>query len=99
MDSENPEAFAPLRGPVTEAAQLGIASAMMVLAENLRRVDPGESFQWFEKAGEMGEAEGLTQAGLMLASGLGTPRNSEWAVERFRKAGRERASLRASLIG
>jgi serine/threonine protein kinase/TPR repeat protein len=82
----SPEVFAPLRGPMTDAAQLGIVSAMMVLAENLRKPVPGESFQWFNRAGELGDLEGMTQAGLMMASGLGTEKNIEKAAEMFKKA-------------
>jgi TPR repeat protein len=81
-----PEVFAPMREAVTEAAQLGVVSAMMVLAENLRKPAPGESFQWFSRAGEAGDPEGLTQAGLMAANGDGTPRSFEKAVEFFQKA-------------
>jgi serine/threonine protein kinase/TPR repeat protein len=81
-----PEVFAALRGPMTDAAQLGTVAAMMVLAENLRRTDPGESFQWFNKAGELGDLEGKTQAGLMMASGLGTEASLEKAAELFKQA-------------
>jgi serine/threonine protein kinase len=81
-----PEVFAMLRAPMTDAAQLGTVAAMMVLAENLRRTAPAESYQWFSKAGELGDAEGLTQAGLMAASGLGTEKSFQTAVELFRKA-------------
>jgi TPR repeat protein len=85
-DGFPPDIFARIRGPMTDAAQLGIVSAMMVLAENLRRPAPAESYQWFYKAGELGDPEGLTQAGLMTASGLGTERSIEKAVELFQKA-------------
>jgi TPR repeat protein len=80
------DVFARIRTPMTDAAQLGIVSAMMVLAENLRRLVPAESYQWFYKAGELGDPEGLTQAGLMAASGLGTDKSIEKAVELFQKA-------------
>jgi serine/threonine protein kinase len=81
------QVFAPMREPITEAAQLGVVSAMMVLAENLRGLREFEqSFFWFERAGQLGDAEGLTQAGLMSASGDGTPRSFEKAVEFFKKA-------------
>jgi TPR repeat protein len=85
-DGFPPDIFARIRTPMTDAAQLGIVSAMMVLAENLRRPVPEESYQWFFKAGELGDPEGLTQAGLMAASGLGTEKSIERAVELFQKA-------------
>jgi serine/threonine protein kinase/TPR repeat protein len=82
----SPDVFATIRAPMTDAAQLGVVSAMMVLAENLRKPAPGESFRWFDRAGELGDLEGMTQAGLMMASGLGVERNIERAVEIFKTA-------------
>lgn len=82
----SPEVFAPLRAPITDAAQLGVRSAMMVLAENLRIPAKEESFHWFNRAGELGDLEGLTQAGLMTANGYGTEKSIEKAAELFKKA-------------
>jgi serine/threonine protein kinase len=72
--------------PLTEAANLDVLSAMMVLAENLRRSDPQSAFQWFNRAGEKGDLEGLTQAGLMTADGKGTERSFEKAAAMFETA-------------
>ncbi len=64
--------FVALRPALERAASMGVVSAQMVLAENLRATDPVTSLQWFSKAGEKGQTEAMTQAGLMLASGVGT---------------------------
>jgi len=85
-DGFSPDIFERIRQPMADAAQLGVVSAMMVLAENARRPAPGESFHWFSRAGELGDSEGLTQAGLMMANGKGTDKNVEKAVELFKAA-------------
>ncbi len=85
-DGLGPDFLAVTREPLTAAADLGVLSAMMVLAENLRRSDPQSAFQWFHRAGESGDLEGLTQAGLMTADGKGTDRSFEKAVAMFETA-------------
>jgi len=85
-DGLEPDAFSKLRTPLTDAAQLGALSAMMVLAENLRQNEPGGAFHWFERAGELGDYEGLVQAGLMMSNGLGTEKNLEKAAQLFETA-------------
>jgi serine/threonine protein kinase/TPR repeat protein len=85
-DGMKPEVFATLRAPLTDAAQLGVISAMMVLGENLRRSEPGAAFEYFKKAGELGDPEGMVQAGLMASNGLGTPRDLGFAVAQFQAA-------------
>jgi TPR repeat protein len=80
------DAFAPLREPLANAAQLDVLSAMMVLAENLRRTAPGESLHWFQRAGELGDLEGLTQAGLMISNDQDDPQRFEKAVALFQRA-------------
>jgi hypothetical protein len=85
-DGLEPDAFIKLRGPLTEAAQVGAISAMMVLGENLRSKEAGEAFQWFQRAGELGDYEGMVQSGLMMSNGLGTEKNLEKAVQLFQVA-------------
>jgi serine/threonine protein kinase/TPR repeat protein len=80
------DSFATLRAPLTDAAQLGALSAMMVLGENLRLTDQGEAFHWFQRAGELGDYEGMVQAGLMMSNGHGTEKNLEKAVQLFQAA-------------
>ncbi|MEX1117577.1 MAG: protein kinase [Terrimicrobiaceae bacterium] len=83
MDTEK---FASLRGPLEMAAGRGVVSAQMVLAENLRPTNPAESLMWFETAATLGQTEAMTQAGLMLASGVGVGQpNFEAAVRWFEK--------------
>lgn len=82
-DGLGPDFLAATREPLTAAAELDVLSAMMVLAENLRRSDPESALQWFTRAGEKGDLEGLTQAGLMTADGKGTDRSFEKAAAMF----------------
>jgi serine/threonine protein kinase/TPR repeat protein len=85
-DGLDVEVFAALRAPLTDAAQIGVISAMMVLGENLRKMVPEESFQWFNRAGEAGDPEGMVQAGLLYSNGLGVEKDLAKAVELFTKA-------------
>lgn len=85
-DGLGPNFLAATREPLTAASEMGVLSAMMVLAENLRRSDAESAFQWFHRAGEKGDLEGLTQAGLMTADGRGTERSFEKAVAMFETA-------------
>lgn len=81
-----PDAFSRLRGPLTDAAKLDAISAMMVLGENLRLKEPDEGYHWFRRAGELGDYEGMVQAGLMMSNGLGTEKNLEKAAQLFQVA-------------
>ena len=67
------EEFDRLRPEIQEAAQLGTLAAMMTLGEALQQREPAASFGWFCAAAEKGDALAMTQAGLMLSSGHGTP--------------------------
>ena len=78
--------FAAMRADVTEAARLGMNAAMMILGEELRATDPAQSFAWFCTAAQGGDPLAMTQAGLMLASGSGTPMDSRKAVGYFAAA-------------
>ncbi|MHA3774613.1 protein kinase domain-containing protein [Verrucomicrobiota bacterium sgz303538] len=59
---------------LTEAAQLDILAAMMLLAESHRDRDPKTAFDWYSAAAAKGSAPALTQLGLMLSNGAGTER-------------------------
>jgi len=87
-DGLGPDFLEATRAPLTAASEMGVLSAMMVLAENLRSSDPEAAFQWFYRAGAdgKGDLEGLTQAGLMTADGKGTERSFEKAVTMFETA-------------
>ena len=67
------EEFDRMRPEIQEAAQLGTLAAMMTLGEALQQREPAASFGWFCAAAEKGDALAMTQAGLMLSSGYGTP--------------------------
>ncbi|MEQ1862795.1 MAG: tetratricopeptide repeat protein, partial [Chthoniobacteraceae bacterium] len=85
-DGLGPDFLASVREPLTAAAEMDVLSAMMVLAENLRASDPESALQWFTRAGEKGDLEGMTQAGLMTADGKGTERSFEKAAAMFETA-------------
>jgi serine/threonine protein kinase/TPR repeat protein len=66
-----PEKFSHLRGPLEEAAQRNVVSAQMLLGEWLRKSDSQTALKWFTAAAAQGQTEAMTQAGLMMANGLG----------------------------
>jgi len=78
--------FAPMQQELREAAQLGVTSAMVALGDGLRESDPRQSFAWFCAAAQGGDLIGMTQAGLMLSNGKGTPRDMRKAVAYFQQA-------------
>jgi TPR repeat protein/serine/threonine protein kinase len=65
------EEFQNMREQITESAQLGILSAMLLLGDNLRKPEPKTAFQWFASAAEKNDATGLVQYGQMLKKGEG----------------------------
>lgn len=67
-----PEKFAMLQGPLEQAAKHNVLSAQMLLGEWLRRSDPKTALKWFAAAAAQGQTEAMTQAGLMMANGLGS---------------------------
>ncbi len=97
-DGLGPDFLAESREPLAAAGELGVLAAMMVLAENLRGT-PAEAFEWFNRAGEKGDLEGLTQAGLMVANGWpGESPNLGKAAGMFRVAAEKgHASAQVSL--
>ncbi len=64
--------FLGMRMLITEAAQLDVLSAMMLLGENLRETEPAAAFNWYSAATAKGYAPAMTQLGLMLSNGSGT---------------------------
>ena len=63
--------FALLRQPIEEAARHNVVSAQVLLGEWLRSTEPQEALKWFAAAAANGQTEAMTQAGLMMANGLG----------------------------
>lgn len=63
--------FAPLRKPLEAAARHNVVSAQVLLGEWLRSTEPHEALKWFAAAAANGQTEAMTQAGLMMANGLG----------------------------
>jgi TPR repeat protein/predicted Ser/Thr protein kinase len=66
-----PEKFSMLQGPLEQAAKHNVLSAQMLLGEWLRKSDPQAALKWFAAAAAQGQTEAMTQAGLMMANGLG----------------------------
>jgi serine/threonine protein kinase/TPR repeat protein len=66
-----PEKFSMLREPLEQAAKHNVLSAQMLLGEWLRKSDPQAALKWFAAAAAQGQTEAMTQAGLMMANGLG----------------------------
>ena len=75
-----------LQSPLSEAAQLGVVGAMMMLADMERESAPADSFRWYSQAAEKGLPEAYTQAGLMLSNGRGTERDAKKAADMFQRA-------------
>ncbi len=65
------EEFTAMRAEITDAAQMDIRSAMLLLGDNLRKTEPETAFKWFTTAGEKGDAGAFTQLGFMLELGVG----------------------------
>ncbi len=81
------EEFSAMRTQITEAAQLDILSAMLLLGDNLRTVEQKTAFKWFSAASEKGDATALTMLGFMYSKGgeIGKPDFAK-AVECFQAA-------------
>jgi len=79
--------FTRMREQITEAAQMDILSAMLLLGDNLRTVEQKTAFKWFTAASEKGDATALTQLGFMYSKGgeIGKPDFAK-AVECFQAA-------------
>ena len=68
----SPAEFREMRTMITEAAELDVLSAMMLLADNTRESEPQTAFNWYSAATAKGYAPAMTQLGLMLSNGAGT---------------------------
>ena len=68
----SPAEFRDMRTMITEAAELDVLSAMMLLADNTRELEPQTAFNWYSAATAKGYAPAMTQLGLMLSNGAGT---------------------------
>ena len=66
-----PEKFSILQGPLERAGKHNVLSAQMLLGEWLRKSNPQAALKWFAAAAAQGQTEAMTQAGLMMANGLG----------------------------
>lgn len=64
----SPAEFRVMREEITEAAQLNILAAMMLLADNIRDQEPDAAFKWYSMAAEKKHAPAMTQIGLMYSN-------------------------------
>ncbi len=78
--------FPAWRAAIKEAASVDVISAMMLLAEQLRRREPKEAFDWFCAAAAKGHAPAFTQVGLMYSNGAGVPVDLARALWWFEEA-------------
>jgi serine/threonine protein kinase/TPR repeat protein len=79
--------FQGMREQITDSAQLGILSAMLLLGDNLRTTEPKTALHWFSTASEAGDPTALVQYGLMLRRGEGVDApDLDKAHELFQKA-------------
>ena len=71
----SPAEFREMRTSITEAAQLDVLAAMMLLADNTRESEPEAAFHWYSKAADRKHAPAMTQIGLMYSNTTlpGTP--------------------------
>jgi TPR repeat protein len=81
-----PEVLARVAKPLEEAAGMGVASAMLLLAESHLASDPATAFRWYSAAAAKGVPSALTQVGLMYSNGAGVPADLQKAVEFFEQA-------------
>ena len=72
--------FDELREEITQAAQLDVLAAMMLLGEQLRRSEPATAFAWYCAAAEKGDPLAMTEAGLMSLEADGAPRDDGAAI-------------------
>jgi TPR repeat protein/serine/threonine protein kinase len=80
------ENFDALREPLTEAAKLGVVSAMEILGDSLRKRDPKESFAWLCTAAARGRAHAMVEVGLRYSNGAGVERDFVKAAQWFEQA-------------
>lgn len=79
-----------LENPLQTAALAGSTSAQMLLAKAYRQDKPAEAFKYYLLAADdtngRGNSAAMLELGNMFASGIGTDKSEESALEWFRKA-------------
>ena len=81
------EEFTAMREPITEAAQIDILSAMLLIGDSLRKTEPETAFKWYTAASEKGDAVAFTQLGFMQEMGVGDSKpDFVKAVQHFQTA-------------
>jgi serine/threonine protein kinase/TPR repeat protein len=78
--------FEALREPLTEAAKLGVVSAMEILGDFLRKRDPQASFAWLCAAAANGRGHAMAEVGLRYSNGAGVGRDFVKAAQWFEQA-------------
>jgi serine/threonine protein kinase/TPR repeat protein len=63
--------FAAMRTEITEAAQIDILSAMMLIGDNVRWTEPETALKWYTAASEKGDPVAFTQLGFLMETGVG----------------------------
>ena len=67
--------FQGMREQITDSAQLGILSAMLLIGDSLRVAEPQTALHWFSVAAEQGDPTGQYLLGLMYDKGFGVSFN------------------------
>jgi serine/threonine protein kinase/TPR repeat protein len=92
--------FRELRTLITEAAELDVLAAMMLLADNTREQEPVIAFNWYSAAAARDHAPAMTQLGLMFSNTTvpGTPDLIK-AVQCFEAAAEKGDSAAKAALG
>jgi serine/threonine protein kinase len=85
-DALRADNFDALREPLTEAAKLGVVSAMEILGDFLRKRDPQGSFAWLCAAAARGRGHAMAEVGLRYSNGAGVERDFVKAAQWFEQA-------------
>jgi serine/threonine protein kinase/TPR repeat protein len=62
--------FESMRDLIEAAGRKGVLSAMLMMGQSLRKKAPGESYEWFRKAADMGDPAACDYVGNMLVEGI-----------------------------
>lgn len=62
--------FESMRDLIEAAGRKGVLSAMLMMGQSLRKKAPGESYEWFRKAADMGDPSACDYVGNMLVEGI-----------------------------
>ena len=85
-DALRDDNFDALREPLTEAAKLGVVSAMEILGDFLGKRDPKGSFAWLCAAAASGRGHAMAEVGLRYSNGAGVERDLVKAAQWFEQA-------------